>query len=258
MDGASRAGRQVRHVDVKLPLIVPLTWFALVLGLWGSAYAASERRERRVLGLVLAGSLLGPVVFYGLLIRPTGFGLQGRHVLPFLAIVPLLAGEALNRRRGRLLASWLRLLAGIVPPVVAMIQAGAWYANARRYAVGSSHRATLLGHAAWAPPAGWLPWLAAVLLGGLCLGALALRLPTDRIGRRLPRRRSSRPSATGSIHATMAVSAKPSAQQGTPTPKTLSGEPVRELYTPEDLPAGIGGPQADRPPRRLPVHARHL
>ncbi|MCW2970267.1 MAG: methylmalonyl-CoA mutase, large subunit [Solirubrobacterales bacterium] len=43
----------------------------------------------------------------------------------------------------------------------------------------------------------------------------------------------------------MAVSAKPPSQASEPSFRTLSGEPVRELYTPEDLPAGIGG--ADDP-----------
>ncbi|MDQ6811275.1 MAG: methylmalonyl-CoA mutase family protein [Actinomycetota bacterium] len=47
----------------------------------------------------------------------------------------------------------------------------------------------------------------------------------------------------------MAVSAKPSSEAtedaGGPKPgfRTLSGEPVRELYSTEDLPDGIGGPQ---------------
>jgi methylmalonyl-CoA mutase N-terminal domain/subunit len=44
----------------------------------------------------------------------------------------------------------------------------------------------------------------------------------------------------------MAVSAKPPERAQADAEKsfqTLSGEPVRELYTPEDLPAGIGGPQ---------------
>jgi len=40
----------------------------------------------------------------------------------------------------------------------------------------------------------------------------------------------------------MAISTKPPAKPGTPDHRTLSGEPVRELYTPADLPAGIGGP----------------
>ncbi len=42
----------------------------------------------------------------------------------------------------------------------------------------------------------------------------------------------------------MAVSAKPSSKEADPTARsfrTLSGEPVRELYTPADLPQGIGG-----------------
>jgi methylmalonyl-CoA mutase N-terminal domain/subunit len=41
----------------------------------------------------------------------------------------------------------------------------------------------------------------------------------------------------------MAVSAKPSSEASKPSFRTLSGESVRELYTPEDLPAGIGGPE---------------
>jgi methylmalonyl-CoA mutase N-terminal domain/subunit len=40
----------------------------------------------------------------------------------------------------------------------------------------------------------------------------------------------------------MAVNTE-SSQAGASSFRTLSGEPVRELYTPEDLPAGIGGPQ---------------
>jgi methylmalonyl-CoA mutase, N-terminal domain len=41
----------------------------------------------------------------------------------------------------------------------------------------------------------------------------------------------------------MAVSAKPPSQASTSSFRTLSGEPVRELYTPEDLPDGVGGPE---------------
>ncbi|HEY2141477.1 MAG TPA: methylmalonyl-CoA mutase family protein [Solirubrobacteraceae bacterium] len=39
----------------------------------------------------------------------------------------------------------------------------------------------------------------------------------------------------------MAVSATPPSQGSKSSFRTLSGEPVREVYTPEDLPAGIGG-----------------
>ncbi len=64
----------------------------------------------------------------------------------------------------------------------------------------------------------------------------------------------------------MAVSAKPpdraheqTGKDGDGSFRTLSGEPVRELYTAADLPAGIGGDAGpDRSARLLPVHARHL
>ena len=41
----------------------------------------------------------------------------------------------------------------------------------------------------------------------------------------------------------MAVTPKPPAEAAEPSFRTLSGEPVRELYTPADLPAGIDGPE---------------
>src|SRR5437868_2825184 len=50
---------------------------------------------------------------------------------------------------------------------------------------------------------------------------------------RLPRRVGLEP--------VMAVRAKPPSQAREPSFRSISGEPVRELYTPEDLPEGIGG-----------------
>jgi methylmalonyl-CoA mutase N-terminal domain/subunit len=41
----------------------------------------------------------------------------------------------------------------------------------------------------------------------------------------------------------MAISTEPPAREGTPGHRTLSGEPIRELYTAADLPAGVGGPE---------------
>src|SRR6185312_8045236 len=41
----------------------------------------------------------------------------------------------------------------------------------------------------------------------------------------------------------MAISAKPPSQEAAAEFKTLSGEPVRELYTHADLPPGIGSEQ---------------
>jgi hypothetical protein len=146
------------YLDVKLPLIVPLAWFVPVLLLATAAFAVSTPRERLVIALMYAGGLFGPAVFYALLIRPTGFGLQGRHVLPALVALPMLAGETLNRHRDRIHAAQLHQLARAVPVAVATMQAIAWYVNARRYAVGASGPTWFPGHATWAPPGSWSPW----------------------------------------------------------------------------------------------------
>jgi hypothetical protein len=158
------------YLDVKLPLVVPLVWITLVLLLLAAAWAVAMQRERLVLALLLVGALLGPPIFYALLIRPTGFGLQGRHVLPALVAIPLLAGETLYRHRDRAHRQQLKLLVGVVPVAVAALQGAAWYVNATHYAAGGS----IPGDAGWTPPSVSSPWFGAALVGCLCLGALAL------------------------------------------------------------------------------------
>jgi hypothetical protein len=172
------------YLDVKLPLSVLLVWFALVLALLAVAGAGCKRRERVVLAIVLVVGLVGPVVFYALFIRPTGGGLQGRHVLPVLVAIPLLAGDALNRHREHLGAALRWFLTITIPVAVAVMQATAWYVNAKYYAVGGSGPGWFLSRAAWAPPAGWWTWLVAAVLAGVCLAAVSLgdREPTSALG----------------------------------------------------------------------------
>jgi hypothetical protein len=162
------------YVDVKLPLIVPLAWFALFLALGVNAGILCDRRKQVLLALVLAVGLVGPVVFYALFIRPTGFGLQGRHVLPALVVLPLLAGEAVYGIRARARPGWLAPLAVAIPIACGAMQLVAWYVNARRYAVGIDGPEWFLGRAMWAPPAGWWTWLVAVGFASACFGAAGL------------------------------------------------------------------------------------
>jgi hypothetical protein len=161
------------YVDVKLPLIVPLAWLALVLLLASAAVGVCGPRERLAIAMTLVGALLGPVVLYALLLRPTGFGLQGRHLLAALVAVPLLAGETLNRHRNRVDAIRLRLLTRGGPPAVAAMQFLAWYVNAKRYAVGPDGPVWFLDRTTWVPPGGWSPWLIAALLAAACLCAVS-------------------------------------------------------------------------------------
>jgi hypothetical protein len=162
------------YLEVKLPLVIPIAWFALVGAILVAAMAAASLRERLTLAVAVIGGLTLPVVFFALIIRRTGGGLQGRHVLAMLIAVPLLAGEALYRNRARLPVGLLARLTIGVPLAVAAMQVCAWYVNAKRYAVGGSGPIWFLDSAAWSPPLGWWLLLAVAVLAGGCLAALAV------------------------------------------------------------------------------------
>lgn len=150
-------------LDTRMSRPAYLLWKALLLGLIVVAFFVAGRRHRLVVGgLVLAGAIV--TVGVGVLNRPTGFGAQGRYVLPFLVAVPLAAGEVLfaGRRRPSFRPRWLPVL---VAATVAVVQADAWYTNARRYAVGLPGPFDFVGRAAWAPPLGWVCWMAVAGLG---------------------------------------------------------------------------------------------
>ena len=73
-----------------------------MLSLLIAAISLGDLRERRLVVTVCA--LLGlafPVLFYAWVDRFTGFGLQGREVLPVLMLIPLVAGEVVNRHSPR-------------------------------------------------------------------------------------------------------------------------------------------------------------
>jgi hypothetical protein len=97
----------------------------------------------------------------------TGYGAQGRHVLPVLVLVPLWAGEVLRRRPEGL--GWLVPAAAVL---WAPGQAVAWLSNARRAAVGTDGSWWFFGAAEWSPPGGWWVW-AALAAAGAALGLVA-------------------------------------------------------------------------------------
>jgi len=144
-----------------------LFWKGMLLGLIVLALLVGRRRDRAVMaGLVLAA--IAVTLTAAVLNRPTGFGAQGRYVLPFLVIVPLVAGELVfgGTRRRRLRPRFLPL---VVAGGVAVVHAGAWYANARRHAIGVPGRLLFLGRSEWEPPLGWVLWIVVVGLGAVCL-----------------------------------------------------------------------------------------
>ncbi len=168
-------------LDTRMSTVGYLLWKALLVGLIALALLVGRRRRRMVLlGLIVSSVLV--TVGIAVLNRPTGFGVQARYVLAFLVVVPLAAGEMVltGAHRRALRPRWLPVA---IAGVVAVAQAGAWYFNARRYAVGSTGPRLFLGQAEWAPPGGWVPWMVVVGLGA---GMLVLASLSRRRGDQVP------------------------------------------------------------------------
>ncbi|HXD55741.1 MAG TPA: DUF2142 domain-containing protein [Solirubrobacteraceae bacterium] len=174
------------YVDVKLPVVIPVAWIALV-GLLVASAIRLDRANRVLLGVLAVGSASLPILFYALLIRPTGFGLQGRQLLPAMVLLPMCAGEVVYRSRA--LRPRASSFVYVTVACVATGQFAAWYVNSKRFAVGDSGPLWFLGHAAWSPPLGWGVWFAATLLAAMSLAAAGLL--DERAERRSARLRRS-------------------------------------------------------------------
>jgi hypothetical protein len=162
-------------LDSKLPAGAFAAWLALGAAVIGAGVRFGTRRER---GLALALLAAAPVITVALSVSQlqTGFGLQGRHVLGLLAVVPLVCGEIVLRRREEVLAGWRIALGAGVPALAGVVQGIGWLANAHHFAGGS----WLLRGTSWAPPAGWALWTVLAALGAagyLALAAIVSRSP---------------------------------------------------------------------------------
>jgi hypothetical protein len=157
------------YLEFGLPLMAYALWGTLAVALGAIALLIGTTRERLILLTAAAAALALPVLVVAATIRHTGFSLQGRYVLGFTALVPLLAGEILVRRHDRLQALdagqlFLPFAAG-----VSFVQFVAWWTNARRFAVGVNGPRWFLPSAEWSPPLGWWPWLLLAAAGAALL-----------------------------------------------------------------------------------------
>ncbi|PZS22304.1 MAG: hypothetical protein DLM61_26205 [Pseudonocardiales bacterium] len=160
------------YLDLNLPTGAYAVWAAMTLALLASGLIVAGRRERMVVLAAVGTAIALPVLYYAAVARH-GIGLQARHMLPMLVVLPLLAGELTRHHRARL-SSRAATVLRCLPPAAAAVQLLAWYVNARRAAVGSAGPWAFLGHAQSQPPAGWELWLIQATLATVLLGAVAL------------------------------------------------------------------------------------
>jgi hypothetical protein len=123
-------------VDVGLPGPARLAWMVLVGAVVIGALASGTARQRIVVATAVVAVVVVTLLVSSALLRQNGFQVQGRHVLAFVVLVPLLAGEVLhaNHRAGP--RRWLRpgVTVGVVAAVAVAIHLVGLKANVDHYA----------------------------------------------------------------------------------------------------------------------------
>lgn len=165
--------------DTPLPQPLVEPWLACLMIVVGIAVAVGSRRERVGIVAMCVLIVLGVVGYAASFDSLTGGGLpfaQARHVLPLALLLPLFAGEIVARRAGRLGTFIPSRVFPYCAAVAAIVNVGAFYYDARRYAVGNNGSLLffLPNAADWAPKGQWLPPLLTVLLGGTLIVVAAI------------------------------------------------------------------------------------
>ncbi len=165
-------------IDIPLPDYARRAWTALAVALLVAAVAVGRARQRIVLVAVVAVGVAVTLVVSSALLRQNGFQVQGRHVLAFVVLAPLLAGEVLHANRGRV--PWLRpgLVVGAVAALAVAIHLVGLDTNRRHYADAPDHVSSVL-------PGPWWTWAvaAAALAAAGAVGAVAVRRRPDGLTR---------------------------------------------------------------------------
>jgi hypothetical protein len=157
------------YLEFGLPILAYGIWGTLAVALGVIAMLIGTARERLILLTATALAIALPVLLVATTMRHTGFSLQGRYVLGFTVLVPLLAGEILVRRYDRLRALDAEHLFLPFAAGVGFVQFVAWWTNARRFAVGIKGPRWFVPSAEWSPPLGWWPWLLLAAAGAALL-----------------------------------------------------------------------------------------
>jgi predicted membrane protein DUF2142 len=167
-------------LNVPLPALMIGCWWLAVILLFAAGVSLGTRRERVALVLAAVLGLGFPVAFFAFSYRLSGFGIQGRYILPILAITPMLAGDAIEGARSRqvqvrVAGLWRPCLVGF-----ALFQLIAWWINAHHYAPSG----LLAGAGVWSPPLGWRLWLVVAVVGAAAVAlAAAVAVPPSSVRR---------------------------------------------------------------------------
>jgi hypothetical protein len=164
-------------LDTKPPALASDVAVAIYALIAAAGLVVGTRRQRLVLVLALAATTAAAVLVDAVTQRPFGFGLQARYVMPLTATTLLLAAWIVQGGVGYGTLRRRRLAAVVAPRVVSAVLVAdlgvAWLANSRQAAGGAQGPRLFFRDPQWAPPGGWLRWVAVAGLAELFLLAAA-------------------------------------------------------------------------------------
>lgn len=172
---------QFGWLETMVPRWIVFAWIILAVAMVGLAVLFGRVADRWSLVAWMAALVVLAYVTYATVFYPIRAGIQGRHLLPFFMLVPLLSGVVVSHTVGRVAPAVVRRLFLFAAFVMPLIQFGSLYFNARRYAVGPQHSWLFLGHSTWSPVLGWGPWLGLGLVAAALLAVvMVLNAPSRR------------------------------------------------------------------------------
>ena len=157
-----------QYLDAPMPRFAYVLWGALVLVLVVGAGWVGTRRDRLALAASVAAAIAVPLALHALAMRPIGWVVQGRHVLPLTVAVPILSAEIVAART-RTVAAWA---GSAVAALAGLVHFLALYSNGRRSAVGARGSWLFPLAPEWSPTLGWLPWLLLAAMACVLLGTV--------------------------------------------------------------------------------------
>lgn len=159
-------------LDVGVPVVAVLLIGAGWATLIGTGMVVGTGRDRVILATSVCSLMALVLLLQTFTQLPFGFRAQARYVMPMLVGVLLFAGRTIDdglARAAPRLATRCLWFPAVGAAAVAAVQWIGWYVNARRSAVGLDGPWLFFSQPLWAPPGGWIPWLAAATLGAILL-----------------------------------------------------------------------------------------
>lgn len=157
--------------DTLVPSWFVGTWIVLCVMVVGIGVLIGRRADRWTLIIWVFAMVVVCYVTFATVFYTVGAGVQGRHMLAFFMLLPLLAGVVVVERLDEFDPAVIRRIFLLIAVVMPAFQWLSLYINARRYAVGTNGPIWFLGHSKWSPPGGSASWL----LLGLCGAVLLAR-----------------------------------------------------------------------------------